>query len=55
VPEVAQLLGHAPIHNATITAAELERGSVELVRDFGAFLQPRSTALQFPASGLSPA
>jgi hypothetical protein len=55
VPEVAQLLGHAPIHNATITAAELERGSVEPVREFGAFLQPRSTALQFPASGLSPA
>ncbi|GAB3661805.1 flavodoxin [Ramlibacter alkalitolerans] len=55
VPEVAQLLGHAPIHNATLTAAELERGSVAAVREFGAFLQPRSTALQFPATGLSAA
>lgn len=56
VSEVAQLLGHAPIHNATFTAAELEGGSgAALVRDFGAFLQPRSTAGQLPEPGLSAA
>lgn len=56
VPEVAQLLGHAPIHNATFTAAELESGSgAQRVRDFGHFLQPRSTAVQLPETGLSAA
>ena len=53
VPEVAQLLGHAPIHNATFTAAELsEGGGCVRVTQFGEFLQPRSTAVQLPASGL---
>ena len=56
VPEVAQLLGHAPIHNATFTAAELEgEGGAGHVRDFGDFLQPRSTAVQLSETGLSPA
>jgi hypothetical protein len=56
VPEVAQLLGHAPIHNATFTAAELEGGSgAANVSAFGDFLQPRSTAVQFPEPGLSAA
>jgi hypothetical protein len=56
VPEVAQLLGHAPIHNATFTAAELEGGAgAERVRDFGDFLQPRSTAVQFSETRLSAA
>ncbi|GAB3759054.1 hypothetical protein GCM10028796_05660 [Ramlibacter monticola] len=56
VPEIAALLGHAPIHNATFTAAELAEGSaVERVRNFGDFLQPRSTAVQLPESGLSAA
>ncbi|HET8746709.1 MAG TPA: flavodoxin [Ramlibacter sp.] len=56
VPEVAQLLGHAPIHNATFTADELAgAGGQERVREFGDFLQPRSTAVQLPATGLSAA
>jgi hypothetical protein len=56
VAEVAQLLGHAPIHNATFTAAELtgDAGAAR-VRAFGDFLQPRSTALQLPETGLSAA
>ena len=53
VAEVAQLLGHAPIHNATFTAAELSDGSgASRVSGFGDFLQPGSTALQLPESGL---
>jgi hypothetical protein len=53
VPEVAQLLGHAPIHNATFTAAEFEEGrALERVSAFGDFLQPRSTAGQLPQDGL---
>jgi hypothetical protein len=56
VPEVAQLLGHAPIHNATFTVAELEGSAgAERVRDFGDFLQPRSTAVQLSESRLSAA
>ena len=56
VPEVGALLGHAPIHNATFTAAELADGSAaDRVRDFGDFLQPRSTAVQLPETGLSTA
>jgi hypothetical protein len=56
VPEVAQLLGHAPIHNATLTAAELADGSgARRVRDFGDHLQPRSTAVQLPEGDLSTA
>lgn len=56
VPEVAQLLGHAPIHNATFTPAELAGAAgAARVRDFGDFLQPRSTAVQLPETGLSPA
>ena len=56
VPEVAEVLGHAPIHNATLTAAELEgeRGTA-LVREFGELLQPRSAGLQAAGAGLSPA
>jgi len=54
VPGVAQLLGHAPIHNATFTPAELEGASgAQRVRDFGDFLQPRSTAVQLPEAGPS--
>ena len=56
VPEIAALLGHAPIHNATFTATELEDGSAAArVRDFGDFLQPRSTAVQLPETGFSAA
>ncbi|MEJ8837296.1 flavodoxin [Ramlibacter sp. AN1133] len=56
VPEVAQLLGHAPIHNATFTASELEgEGGAGRVRAFGDFLQPRSTAVQCSETGLSAA
>ena len=56
VPEVAQLLGHAPIHNATFTSEELEGGTgAQRVSEFGDFLQPRSTAVQFPETGLAPA
>lgn len=56
VPEVAQLLGHAPIHNATVTAAELQAGAgAGRVREFGDFLQPRSTAEQSPEAGLAAA
>ena len=56
VPEVAQLLGHAPIHNATLTPAELEGGAgAARVREFGEFLQPRSTAVQLSEARLSAA
>jgi hypothetical protein len=56
VAEVATLLGHAPIHNATFTADELTgAGKAARVRDFGDFLQPRSTAVQLPEAGLSAA
>jgi hypothetical protein len=56
VPEVAQLLEHAPIHNAAFIAAELEDGSgVARVRAFGDFLRPPSAAVQLPESGLWPA
>lgn len=49
VAEIAQLLEHAPIHNATFTAAEIEDGSASaLVSAFGDSLQPRSTAVQRP-------
>jgi flavodoxin len=53
VAEVAQTLGHAPIHNATFTGAEIEDGSgAARVSAFGDFLQPRSTAVQLPEDGL---
>jgi hypothetical protein len=56
VPEIGALLGHAPIHNDTFTAAEVAEGSAAArVRDFGDFLQPRSTAVQLPETGLSAA
>ena len=56
VPEIARLLGHAPIHNAALTAAELEgEGGPARVSAFGDFLQPRSTAVQLPETGLSAA
>lgn len=56
VAEVAQVLGHAPIHNVTLTAAEIEDGSgAARIAAFGEFLQPRSTAVQSPEEGCAPA
>lgn len=58
VAEVSQLLGHAPIHNATFTISEVEDGTgIGRIRAFGDFLQPRSTAVQHPEPdvGYSPA
>lgn len=52
VAEIAQLLGHAPIHNAAFTAAEVEDGSAApAISAFGDFLQPRSTSQQQPEDG----
>lgn len=49
VAEVSQLLGRAPIHNATFTVREIEDGSgAQRVATFGDVLQPRSTAVQHP-------
>jgi hypothetical protein len=49
VAETAQVLGHAPIHNATFTAEEVLEGSAAArISAFGDFLQPRSTAVQVP-------
>jgi hypothetical protein len=54
VAETAQLLGHAPIHNATFTAAEIEGAAgAARISAFGDFLQPRSTAVQLPEDGCS--
>lgn len=42
VGEVTQLLGHAPIHNATFTAAEVaDTGGGARISAFGEVLQPR--------------
>jgi hypothetical protein len=47
VAEVARVLGHAPIHNVTVTAAEIDDGSgAASIAAFGDFLQPRSVAEQ---------
>ncbi len=50
VAEATRLLEHAPIHNATFTAAEVEDGRAAAgIAAFGEFLQPRSSAAQLRA------
>lgn len=49
VAEIAQLLGHAPVHAASVLQREVERGlCADRLRDFADALQPRSAAARSP-------